>query len=658
MSDASDFQNTPSGWAQRWQTEFSAARKELEKWHQQGVDINKRFRDERDSVEHSATRWNLFTSNVQTQRALLYGRTPTVSVGRRFADAADDTARVAGELLERMLNADIERDSDSYQLALQYALDDRLLAGCGSVRLRYVAEFEEVPEQPAQINPLTGMPDPATYVPAHERKVYEDVETDYVHWKDQMWSAGTKVFHEARWWSFRALMSREQLIERFGEEIGRQIPLNAKRHGNDTDEKKDDPWGRSEVWEIWDKEHKTVFWYVDGFPTILDHKPDPLGLDGFWPFPRPMMANLTTSALIPRPDFVIAQDLYNEIDSISTRITVLEQAVRVAGVYDSTADGVKALLSPNARGNTLSPVDNWNSFAEKGGLRGAVDWLPLEPIIGAIATLRQTRQELIDALYQITGMSDIMRGQATAGGVTATEQGIKARFGSVRVQALQDDFARFASDAQKIKAEIIAKHFDPETIAQRANSQMGFDAQVVPQAIQLIKSDLRCYRVEVKPEAVSMTDFAALKQERSEVVASIAQFMTSAAPIAQGMPNSLPFLLQILQWMVSGLRGASQIEGVLDQAIQAAQEAAKQPQQPQQPDPKLLVQQMKSQAEMAKLQAETQAELVKMNAEVQADDMRERNQMNWNVREALAKSQISNAQRALSPAANINRGLP
>ena len=48
-----------------------------------------------------------------------------------------------------------------------------------------------------------------------------------------------------------------------------------------------------------------------------------------------------------------------------------------------------------------------------------------------------------------------MRGQSSQQ-TTATEQAIKARFASVRVQSLQDEFARFCSDTQKIKAEMTA----------------------------------------------------------------------------------------------------------------------------------------------------------------------------------------------------------
>lgn len=642
-----NWEPTPQGWARRWQTELSAARKCLEKWHEQGARINKRFRDERERKEDGDTRWNLFTSTVETKMATLYGQTPKVSVTRRFADSGDDVARVAALMLERLLNSDIEKDSDTFADAVQYALEDRLLPGLGAVRVRYVAEFEDVGGTPAMLA-ADGVTVLAPEVPPTPRKVYECAEADYTHWRDLLWSPA-RIWEEVRWLAFGADMSRQQLVSRFGDDIGKRVPLNAAKHGEeDGTEKKATPWDRARVWEIWDKETRRVFWYVDGFSEILDEKEDPLGLEGFWPCPRPLLANTTTSTLVPRPDFVLAQDFYDEIDLVSTRITLLERAIRVTGVYDKSAtDSVRRILTEST-GNDLYAVENWAAFAEKGGMRGAIDWMPLDQITTAMTSLRDYRRELVDALYQVTGMADIMRG-ASDPSETARAQGIKAKFGSVRLQRMQDEVARFASDIQRLKAEVIAKHFDVATIIAYSNVESTPDAPFAQQAAELLKSRLADYRVEVKPEAVSLTDFAALKQERLEVLSGISSFLQTVAPLAQSMPGSLPFLLQMLQWAVSGLKGSSGIEGVIDQAIAAAQKAPQQGEGQQQPDPKLLTQQMKGQQELAKGQQELQADLVRINAEVQADEARERNQMTYNVREAAAKHIITSAGRQQGP---------
>jgi hypothetical protein len=371
---------------------------------------------------------------------------------------------------------------------------------------------------------------------------------------------------------------------------------------------------------------------------LLDVKDDPLELQGFWPFPRPMTANATTDSLIPTPDFSLAQDLYNEIDELSTRIKTLEKAVSVRGAYDSTNEGLKRLLS-EGNDNDLIPIENFASFVEKGGIAGAIAWLPLETIISALDKLCAQRVELQQALFQITGMSDIMRGQSSGPAVTATEQGIKAKFGSVRMQALQDEFARYASDLQRLKAEVMAKYFAPETLLERSNIMSTPDAPLAMQAIQLLQSKYGLYRIEVKPESVSLADFAAQRNEATEFVMGVSQFLTAAAPLAQALPGSQTALLELLGLVMTRFRFAGEAEGIIDRAI-ATLKAQPQQAQAQQPDPKLLAAQLKAQTDMQKVQFEHQADMAKIEAETQAEVTKQRAQAAFNTQEEMARSAL------------------
>lgn len=623
------FKDNPRDWARRWKMELDAARKRLARWHKQGDDIVARFLDERAAGNQKEKRLNLFTSDVQTRRAILFGQTPKVDVSRRFADAKDDVGRVAAEIMERLLNTDIERDDDTYAEALDNALNDYELPGLGIARIRYVANFEidESTAQEAKLDEETGA-ELAAAVPAQEVKSDEDVETDYVFWKDFLFGTG-RVWSEVPWVAFRSNMSRSELVKRFGK-AGEKVALNGRKRGEE-DEETRDVWSRAEVWEIWDKESGQVFWITAGLDEVLDRKEDPYQLPGFFPCPRPMMANLTTTKLIPRPDYVLHQDGYNEVDSLTTRINLLQKAIRVAGAYDKSAAEVKRLLS-EAGFNEMIGVENWPAFSEKGGFKGSVDWFPLEQVTAALSILREQRREAIDLQHQVTGMSDVMRGQQTSPGVTATAEGIKAKFGSVRMQQRQDEFARFASDLQRLRAHLIATMFEPATIMERCNCEYGFDQQLVPQAIELIRSKFSSYRIQVKPENVSLTDFAAQRSERTEVLTAVASYFQAIQPLATQAPAAMPYLLEILQWMVAGIRGGSGIESILDQAIDKAKELAAQP-APQQQDTKLAAQQLKGQQDLVKIDKELQADLVRNQADAQLEENKQRTQAEWNVRE-------------------------
>lgn len=611
IEKASEFEETPIGWAKRWQVEFSAAKKWIKKWHKQSDKVVERYLDNREKdINDVSTRLNIFHSNITTLQSMLYGRMPKVEVDRRFADQDDDVARVAGEILQRILNTDIESAGEDYSHVLRTSLGDRLLVGLGTARLKY-----DFTERKVEVPPQLG-PNGEELAPGYEETKIEEewVDTVYTHWKDLLWSP-CRTYSEMRWRAYRSYMYRDELIARFGEELGNAVPLNSKgpTYNKDRDSVLEkDVWNQAEVWEIWDKQNKKVHWYVDDFDRTLDMKDDPLKLEGFYPEPPAMISNVTSSKYIPKPDFVLAQDLYNQIDILETRISLLTEACKAVGVYDKGADGLQRVFMEGVE-NQLIPVDNWAAFAEKGGLKGAVDWVPIEQIAAVIEILTKKQGDLINQLYQVTGMADILRGAATQAGVSATEQAIKAKFASIRVQALQDEFARFASDLQRIKSEIIAKHYQPYCILQQSNIMSTPDAQMAEQAVQLIKQpDVSRWKIQVKPESLAMVDYAQLKMDRVEYINALATFLQSASPILEQEPAAAPFLMQLMKWGLAGFKGSNEIEGVVDQAI-AAFEKKLQQGGDQKPDPE----QIKAQAEIQKAQIQMQKAQMDMQRDQQ-----------------------------------------
>jgi len=578
-----------------WNDELSTAYKELkEKLHDKGDKVVDKFLDKGDTDLVDKLRLNLFHSNVVTLRSMLFGQQPKVDVSRRFQDANDDIGRVASVIYERMLNNDIELATDTYQDALRHALDDFLVPGLGQARVRY--EFEEEEGEATE----------------------ENVPIDYVHWKDFLWSP-CRIWSECRWVAFRTYLLKREVEEKFGKEVADRIEFKSTK--GDEEDRQKDPQKCAEIWEIWDKEEEKVRWFSFGYEKMIKTVEDPLKLCDFWPCPQPMLANVTTGSMIPKADYLFAQDLYEEIDTLESRIARLTRACKAVGVYDKNSDGVQRLLNEGVE-NQLIPVESWAAFAEKGGLQGQIDWLPIEEIAKVIDILSAKRTEKINLLYQTTGMSDILRG-ATDPRETKGAQELKSRFASVRIQAIQDMFAEFASDLQRLKAEIISRHFTPASILKQANAQSLNDADkaLLAPALELIKSpDDILWRITVRPESVAMMDYAQLKQERTEYINALAMYMQSSAPLLQVDTGITPYLLELLKWGLAGFKGSSAIEGVLDRAIVQAQQAIKiKASQPPPPDPKVEAQKMKAQADMQQAQMNAQLEMQKMKAEMQME---------------------------------------
>jgi len=602
IESASDFAQTPQGMQERWQQELTAAKKAASKWQKAGDRITKIFLDERADQQDNlrGRRLNIFSANVITLRSMMFGNVPKAEVSRRFDDANDDTARVAAEMLERIANADVGKQ---FSYAIGNALDDRLLVGFGIGRVAYEAQFENVHHEA-----IMGPDGAGGYIelaPAYdvEKKTSEAAPVYYINWRDVLWNPA-RTWDEVRWVGFRSYLTKDQCTRRFGEKIaGAMNYAKSKQRGNERGRAEGDPWQKAEVWEIWCIEDKAVYWLVEGMDVICDAKSDPLGLVGFYPCPQFLLANPTSKSYTPRADYILAQDQYEEVNDVTTRITMLEKAVKVVGVYDKQADGVQRMMN-EAVHNELIPVDNWAAFAERGGIKGQVDWLPIEQVVAALQVLRDYRSELVTLLYQVTGMSDILRG-STQAGETATAQSIKAKFASVRVQVQQDEFARFATDLQTLRCEIIAKHFDDASIVKESNMQHSHDAQMIPQALQLIR-EFDQFRIAIKSETLAAQDMAQVQSERTNALGGIAQFMQATEKFVGTFPDMKPVMLETLKWFVSGFRNAGALESMIDAAV------AKQQQQPAAPPPDPAA------IEQQKQQAKTQGAIAVEGAKAQA----------------------------------------
>lgn len=617
IKSAMDTDKSPASKYRRWRDEITKAEKQTEKFREQGQKVVKRFLDDRDGLEGVERKFNIFSANVGILQSSLYAKIPKVSVERRFGQMNDDPARVAALLLQNCVMQDMEEDDCNFDQVMRDAVEDRLVPGLGQAWVRLETDTEEK-ELEEVIDPLTGevVQEAATY----EEISGQEVEIDHVHWADFLWSP-CRTWAERRWVGRRVYMDKDALVKRFGKDLAEKIPLdykpdNAAAGTDNTPEY--EVFQKAIIYEIWDRIEKRVIWLSKGHEVLLDEKEDPLKLDGFDPCPKPLFAVTSTSNSVPKSDFVLFQDQYNELDDVNNRISLLVAACKVVGVYDAGSPGVKKMLQDGVE-NTLVPVDNWAIFAEKGGVKGQIDWLPLDTVIQALERLRVAREDIKGQIYELTGISDIVRGDTKAS-ETLGAQKIKAGFASVRIQKLQDEVARFAQGILRLKAEIICKHFTPEMILRMSNAQFYQDYQnqgLVAAAMALLKNeDEYEWRIKVQADSLGQVDYASQKQEKVEFTNAVATFLQSASTTIKAMPPSAPIVFETLKFAISGFKGASELEGVIDAGIQQItqeiqQQKAKAEQAPN-PD------QQKAQMEMQKMQAELGMEKERMQMEQQS----------------------------------------
>lgn len=597
---------------QKWLQVISQYDNEFKKWEGRSEKIVKRYRDDnRTQATNETARFNILWSNVQTLIPAVYAKLPKAVAQRRFGDN-DPVGRVAGQLIERALDYEIEHYPD-FRGTMKYAVEDRFLGGRGTAWVRYEPHVRAVdtPEDGVQVTEDADAEEP------QEEIEYECAPVDYVYWKDfghnvaRTWEEVTQVW---RW----VYMTREALCERFGDDVGKKIPLDAgsetlKSYGQQTKEKT-----RAKVCELWDKESGKVFWFTKNSREIIDERDDPLQLECFFPCGQPLYATMTSDTLIPVPDFVLYQDQAVELDILSDRIDGMVKALKVRGVYDASQPALQRLLTEGDN-NTLIPVDKWMAFGEKGGLKGSIDLLPIEELANALLNCYRARQEIKAQIYEITGISDIIRG-ATQASETATAQQIKGQYAGLRLRSMQEEVALFASELIRLKAQVMCGKFQPQTIlAYAAAEQMTPpDQQMIPQAMELLKNNLlRNFRVEVDADSLVQIDEAQNKKDRVEFLQAFGAFMKEALPAGQAAPELVPMLVELMKFGIGAFKQAKPIEGVLDVALEGMKQKQAQP-QPQRPDPEMLKLQAEAQLEQLRQQHEAQMKAQELAAEEQS----------------------------------------
>lgn len=445
-------------------------------WRNDGENIVDLYLAQIDAGRSSTQRkFPLLWANVETLKPAIYAKMPVVQCTRRFKDR-DPIGRVAGEILERAANTTF--DLYGIDEIIRMVRDDRLLPGRGQAWVRYEPSFETVD---GEAPPTADAENAAPATSSYERLKSEKVCVDYVHWTDFGHSLA-RTWHDVRLVWRRVYKTYDEVRERFGDKIADALPFTEKA----PDEKEVSGY-KACIYEIWDKTRGKVVWLAKEYQKLLEEGRPPLDFMDFFPCPEPCFATKTSKSLIPTPDYTYYRDQAKEINDLTVKISVLTDWLKLQGFVPGAPssegpDAIKRLVSKITDSNALLvEVESWAAFTEKGGSK-MIDWLPIQHIIMALRGAIEARAQMIQDVFQITGISDILRGQ-TDPGETLGAQELKAQTGSRRLKNTRDEIVRFSRDIARLVCEVIAEHFQPETLA--AISGFKYMPAPPPGAIQM-----------------------------------------------------------------------------------------------------------------------------------------------------------------------------
>ena len=601
-----------------WHDQLEQAQKVFDKWEKRGKKVVRRYRDERDAIEMPRMKFNILWSNISVLFPALYGRMAKPEVSRRYMDS-DPVGRLASTMLERVVEYEVTQFGD-FDSAMRGVVEDRLLPGRGTAWVRYepIIVGQEPPEMETGIEADEGIEITNTEDNEHVDSAHSPV--DYVYWTDFLHSPA-RTWDEVWWVSRWVYMTKDEGIERFGD-VFKNVPLTDQN--DDIDAKnpmtaKATYGKKAKVAEIWNKRTKKVCWVAKGYPQALDERDDPLELEEFFPCPKPLLATTTNGSMIPVPDYCEYEDQAQELDNLTQRIYMLVKACKAVGVFNAEFKELGRLFTEGVD-NKLFPVTAWAAMSEKGGLKGAIDMLDTSAIIRTLQQLYQSREVVKQSIYEICGISDILRGASNANETLGAQQ-LKANFGSLRLRATQADVARFATDLFRIKAQIVCKFYPPELIVEMSgvmNTPEGQNPQLLQAAVQMLSnSTIRDFHIQVEADTLAQIDEQADKQNATEAVKIIGSFLESSLPMVSQAPEMLPMMSEMLLFLVRRYRAGRGLETAIEQAMKALQAKAQQAQAQPQQNPEIMKLQAEQQAEQMRMQAQAQGDQMKLQAEAQ-----------------------------------------
>jgi hypothetical protein len=617
--DLSDVK-TPHDVVKRWLEEIRVAKKEFAAYQKSCDDVDKAYlantHTEDDFLDETTKHYAILWANHQTVKPSLYNGSPVTQVKRRHSDR-DPVARTASTILERA--TEFTKDDYPFDAVMREAVDHFFMYSRGQARVVYDAEIEELPD-------------------GNEVVRRQEVKTEIIS-RDLFLHEPTRRWEDVTWVCFSAELNKLEVAERFGAEVAGKLKYDRIDEEDDDHLMERGPehayFAKTLIHEIWDKRTKQQIFVAPCYKEApIEVNDDPLKLHDFFPCPKPLYGTLEPNKLVPVPEFNLWKDQAKELDEISSRISGMFKGIKLVGVAPGNFEEAANIIEFSHDGQVIC-IKNWTVLQQKGGIERLIQWLPIDTNIQVVRELYQQREALVKEIYELSGISDLMRGVNNPN-ATATAEQTKAKYSGLRLEDKQQLVEDFARDLLSLKAEIIAEQFDEETLYEMASVE-GMENEEMkanfPDAVELLRNDLmRSFRLTVETNSTRAVDEQAKKQAMMEYVQTVGQYLNTVVPIAAQYPALQDFLAENLLKLGRTFHIGRNGEATLETALQQLKQGQGVAQQQQAPDPASV----RAQVDMQKVQQELGFKM----QELQQENRVEMNKLRTQIHETAAKIEL------------------
>jgi hypothetical protein len=596
---------------EKWIAKIRASQEREKPWRDDAAEAEKAYAVDGKAQGGKLYDFNILHSNVETIVPSLYNSTPTPDIRRRFNDK-DPIARKFAEILERCIS--IQIDDNRLDNEVELSVQDAFLSGRGVVRLRFVADEQD---EPAIVEELENDAEAVEDEPQDPRLVNEQVQIEAVSWRDFAIGKAQR-WRDVPWVAFKHRLDRTEAEELIDRELYQQ-QFTEEDGKPDLGEEADE----IDIWEVWCKRSRTVKFIRAEDAKILKMVDDPLGLTGFFPMPSPVQPIMLTGKMTPVCPFSVYKRLADELDRLTKRINKIAEGMKVRGLMAGDAADVANLAQ--AGDNEIVVSSNLEQIAATKGMDGAITWWPIETSAKVLRELYAQREQVKQSIYEITGISDIVRGASQAA-ETATAQQIKTQWGSLRIKKMQNLIQRQVRDVFVIMAEIVTTKFSPERIEQMTGVSLMPSDQDQPEMIQqkaalfelMQQPVLTAYKIDIETDSTIRADVSKAKGEMGEFLQGTASYFQTMGPLLAQAPAAAEPVVEIYGAFASYFNLGKQAEDALERLVEMAKEAGNQAQEQQGPSPEQMAAEAEAQAKQQAFEQDAQRKAIEHDTKMQA----------------------------------------
>lgn len=512
-----------NGWLKR----IKEARAKREEWEKTAKDIYEIYDLEK---TESQGEFNVLWSNVQILHSALYSATAQPDVRRR--ESAGIELKPLAVQTERAI-ATIN-DTTEFDDNINMVVQDYLVASEGIPWLRYDATVQSLPDGSKQITAQT--------IHVEHCSLF-----DFVHEPVKKW-------RQVGWVARRHKLTKAEIKEQFNVSLD-----HAKDSTDPTSEPK-----RFDVWELWDKGQRMVLSLCSEYQEgPLEVKRDVLGLKDFFPCPKPILTNQRSEKFQGKPDYCYYEKQAKQLDALVTRAKILVKSIKGGGFYDAAlgeefqqsdaAGDTEWVAVVNLKDRMRMEDGQYPNFANM-----VAEW-PIKQKIEALQVIRTEIEENKQQMYEMLGISDIVRGASKAS-ETATAQEIKGQWANLRLVKKQNAVNNMIKAVFRLMAEIVREHFTAEILVKMTGVELP------PEIMDLGTDDtLRSFAIDVETDSTIARDDAEEKQNRIEMADTMMSIFERVAAGTQSGAMTADFGKAVLRTAVKGFKHGRNLEEAIEQ---------------------------------------------------------------------------------------------